>query len=182
MSRQQELHVETAEQPVCRISGKQGDTCKNPKYGSAPLLLWIFHPVKLRLQPFIAAFLVDPSVYQNQYDKRNKDIAQYPLWLVENIQMPCSLTVKTVEYDSREQHDIDILHNCNSRKGTVRQAMFGRIPWPIEDIVPEWYSGRFDEGLLLVCFLPFLIIFMSSFLNITFSNTKNMYFRNIPFI
>ena len=132
MSRQQKLHVETAEQPVCRISGKQGNTCKNPKYGSAPLLLWIFHPVKFRLQPFIAAFLVDPSVYQNQYDKRNKDIAQYPLWLVENIQMPCSLTVKTVEYDSREQHDIDILHNCNSRKGTVRQAMFGRIPWPAQ--------------------------------------------------
>ena len=39
MSRQQKLHVETAEQPVCRISGKQGDACKNPKYGFASLLL-----------------------------------------------------------------------------------------------------------------------------------------------
>lgn len=39
MSRQQELHVETTEQPVCRISGKQGDVCKNPKYGSMPLIL-----------------------------------------------------------------------------------------------------------------------------------------------
>lgn len=51
--------------------------------------------------------------------------------------MPCGRTVKTVEYDSDEQHNIDILHNSNSRKGTVWQAMFGQMPQPIEDIVPK---------------------------------------------